>query len=107
MKFRIDKNIVEFIPEGPQETADLEVVWRKLIDCVKETRHLVPVGEYVPQKNNAAMFHIEGGAGNDLKQTERVNAEERTYICAVCNKYKNVAAGEKVPVCCNQEMETV
>jgi hypothetical protein len=32
-----------------------------MIDCVKFNKKLVPVGEYIPEKNNLARFAIEGG----------------------------------------------
>ena len=59
MKLRMDKNIVEFQPENQQEKDSLETLWRQLIDCVKETRKLVPIGEYVPEKENIARFTVE------------------------------------------------
>ncbi len=71
MRFRIEKNVVEFFPENPRETADLEVLWRKLVDCVRETGKLVPIGEFVPEKKNSAMFHIEGGAAAIRKTEDR------------------------------------
>lgn len=62
MKIEIDRNVVELRPENDQETASLETLWRLLIDCVKETRKLTPIGEYVPLKENMARFTIEGGS---------------------------------------------
>ena len=55
----MEKNIVEFQPENQQERDSLESLWRQLIDCVKETRKLVPIGEYVPEKENVARFTVE------------------------------------------------
>ena len=59
MKLRVEKNIVEFYPENEDEKDSLESLWRQLIDCVKETKKLVPIGEYVPEKNNVARCTIE------------------------------------------------
>ena len=59
MKLNVDRNLVEFTPENDQETADLEVLWNTMVDCVKFNKKLVPVGEYVPAKNKLARFVIE------------------------------------------------
>jgi len=59
MKIKIDKNLVEFIPESNQETTDLQQLWNTIVDCVKFNKKLVPIGEYVPQKSNQARFTIE------------------------------------------------
>ena len=59
MKFHMEKNIVEFYPENDNEKDSLELIWKQLIDCVKETKKLVPIGEYVPEKKNVARFTIE------------------------------------------------
>ncbi|MDH3347545.1 MAG: hypothetical protein OEM02_05515 [Desulfobulbaceae bacterium] len=59
MKLRFEKNIVEFCPENEEEKDSLETLWRQLIDCVKDTKKLVPIGEYVPEKNNVARFTVE------------------------------------------------
>ena len=59
MKIKVDKNVVEFVPENTQETTDLEKLWNKIVDCVKFNKKLVPIGEYVPQKSNLARFAIE------------------------------------------------
>ena len=61
MKITVDRNVVEFSPETSQETADLEVLWRVVVDCVKDSKRLTPIGEYVPVKANTARFVIEGG----------------------------------------------
>lgn len=106
MRFRIEKNVVEFHPENPQETADLEVLWRKLVDCVRDTGKLVPIGEFVPEKKNSAMFHIEGGAAAAADVVECRAAADGTYVCTVCNRYEQVKAGEGVPECCGRPMES-
>lgn len=59
MRIRIDRNVVEFTPENDQETSELEALWRIVIDCVKDSRKLAPIGEYLPAKNNMARFVIE------------------------------------------------
>jgi len=60
MKIRIEKELVEFSPDNKDETAMLEALWRLIVDCVRFNKKLVPVGEYVPLKNNVARFVIEG-----------------------------------------------
>ncbi|MFH1092499.1 MAG: hypothetical protein V1742_13115 [Pseudomonadota bacterium] len=59
MKIRRDKNLVEFTPENERETKDLEALWNTIVDCARFNKKLVPVGEYVPVKNNLARFVIE------------------------------------------------
>lgn len=107
MKITIDRNVVELTPATPQETADLETLWRVLVDCVKETRKLTPIGEYVPTKQNLARFTIEGVAGGLAAMSERSAEEECTYVCMTCNKYTNLKTGETVPLCCGVSMEPI
>ena len=59
MKITREKNLVEFTPESESETKELETLWNTIVDCVKFNKKLVPVGEYVPVKKNAAQFVIE------------------------------------------------
>ncbi len=60
MKISVEKNVVEFVPDNDQETAQIQVLWNTIVDCVKFNRKLVPIGEYVPEKSNLARFAIEG-----------------------------------------------
>lgn len=107
MKISIDRNVVELTPATPQETADLETLWRILIDCAKETRRLTPIGEYIPTKQNLARFTIEGILGGLPAKSELTAPEECTYVCMTCNKYSNLKSGEAVPLCCGVSMEPV
>ncbi len=107
MKITVDRNVVEFRPESNQETADLEVLWRVVVDCMKENKKMVAIGEYVPTKENLARFVIEGVAGGQTTWSEAKAAADDTYYCAVCNKYMNVKAGQGVPMCCGRNMETM
>ena len=59
MKIKIEKDLVEFGPENENETAMLEDLWRLMVDCVRFNKKLVPVGEYIPQKQNLARFVVE------------------------------------------------
>ena len=60
MKINMDKDLVEFVPENDDETAMLEALWQLMVDCVRFNKKLVPVGEYIPQKQNLARFVVEG-----------------------------------------------
>jgi hypothetical protein len=60
MKIKVEKNIVEFVPQNDTETHQLQTLWNTIVDCVKFNKKLVPIGEYVPQKSNQARFSIEG-----------------------------------------------
>ena len=59
MKITIEKQLVEFVPENDQEVAQMEKLWRVVVDCVKFNKKLVPVGEFVPQKSTVARFAIQ------------------------------------------------
>lgn len=59
MKLKIDQTIVEFTPEGEEETKQVSDLWNLLVDCAKFNRKLVPIGEFTPKVNSAARFNIE------------------------------------------------
>lgn len=107
MKISLDKNVVDFFPETPAETAAMEVLWRKIIDCAGTSKTLAPIGEYVPSKKNQLSFVIEGGDGGKTVWSETISTDDCSYVCAICNKYMNVKAGEAVPLCCGKLMENV
>jgi len=107
MKLVLDKNVVDFVPETPAETAAMEVLWRKIIDCAGTSKVLAPIGEYVPTKKNQLSFVIEGGDGGKTVWSQSASATDSTYVCAICNKYMNVKAGESVPLCCGKLMENM
>ena len=107
MKIKVDKNVVEFSPESPQETADMEVLWRVMVDCMKFNKKMTPIGEYVPTKEDMARFVIEGVTGGKTEWTEHTSSDDNSYYCAICNKYMNVKKGERIPLCCGKEMETL
>ena len=98
MKITFDKNVVDFIPETETETANMEILWRKIIDCAGFSKHLAPIGEYIPSKKNQLSFVIEGGS-------EQASTKTCTYTCAGCNKTVTVKAGEEVPLCCGKLMD--
>ena len=105
MKIVVDKNVVEFHPETPQETADMETMWRVVVDCVQDSKKLEPIGEFIPTKSNIARFVIENVPGGQTHYSEDTVDEECTVYCAICNKYAHLEAGDSVPNCCGREME--
>ena len=107
MKITIDKNVVEFVPENAGETQSMEILWRVMVDCIKENKKMVPIGEYIPSKANLARFVIEGIPGGKTQWTDTAAEQDETVICMVCNKYMNVKAGQSVPLCCGRPMEAM
>jgi hypothetical protein len=59
MRIKIDENIVEFKPETETEKKDLVALWNVVVDCVRYNKKLVPIGEYVPIKDQVAQFSVE------------------------------------------------
>jgi hypothetical protein len=107
MKITIDKNVVEFVPETPAETQDLETLWRITVDCLNDNKRLSPIGEFTPVKNNLARFVIEGLPGGVTQRVTETAEADATYYCATCNKYMRVAKGERLPTCCGNVMENM
>jgi len=105
MKITVDRNVVEFRPDNEQETAELEVLWRVIVDCARDNKKMVAIGEYIPQKENLARFVIEGVPGGKTTMSDQQAEADGSYYCAVCNKYYNVKKGEEVPYCCGKVME--
>jgi hypothetical protein len=106
MKLDIVKSHVDVIPETPQETICLETLWRLLCECNGLGKKLVPIGEYVPQKNNVASFHIEGMNQEEENTFVEVRAaEDLMAYCKLCNKLLSVKKGEVIPMCCGKRME--
>ena len=56
MKIRIDKDIVEFIPEHAAEKAELEALWVKMGNCLGDTKQLQPIGTYLPSEDRVAVL---------------------------------------------------
>lgn len=108
MKINVDRNVVEFLPDNEQETASMEVLWRVIVDCARENKKMVAIGEYIPMKENLARFVIEDMPGGTTQwSAEHIANDDCTYICTICNKYMNVAKGKEVPLCCGREMEAM
>ncbi|MDR3240342.1 MAG: hypothetical protein LBT44_09705 [Clostridiales bacterium] len=107
MKLNIEKNLVEVWPESPGEKIDLEELWRILIDCNGAALKLAPVGEYVPQKQNKAVFYIEGLDPEKPTYTPIVVQEDCTVWCRTCNGLQQLKKGDPIPICCGKIMEVV
>lgn len=108
IKIDIKKSHVVLAPENDEEKAKLTALWKLLVDCIGDSRKLVPIGEYVPQKGSlSASFHIEGIESESSSFVEvRVEKDESVY-CKTCNKLLNLKAGEVIPLCCGSMMEIV
>jgi hypothetical protein len=108
MKINIDKNLVELSPENADETSKLEALWRLMVDCVRFNKKMVPVGEYVPQKDNMARFAIEGASAEGEPDYPEVYADKDCRcFCQTCNKYVELKQGEQIPPCCGKLMEVL
>ncbi len=108
MKIEINKNLVEFTPENEDEKKKLEALWRLMVDCVRFNKKMVPVGEYIPSKNNLARFAIEGlevSKGTTYPEV-RVDKDCRAY-CQTCNKFVELKKGDLIPPCCGKLMEVL
>lgn len=108
MQINIEKNLVELTPENPDEKTKLEALWRLMVDCVRFNKKLVPIGEYIPQKNEFARFAIEGMASEGIDEYAEVFAEEecRCY-CQTCNKFVELKMRDRIPPCCGKLMEVL
>lgn len=106
MHIRIAKNLVELVPDSPEEKAKLRTVWRLLVDCNQGTRRLVPVGEFVAAREHGATFAVEGPGADRLPEFPDIVVEEdcRVY-CDTCNKIQDLKKGERIPPCCGKLME--
>ena len=106
MQINIEKNLVEFTPENADETAKLQTLWRVLVDCARFNKKMVPVGEYIPQKNAFARFAIEGMETKGTPDYPEIFVDKdcRCY-CQTCNKYVMLKKGDRIPPCCGKLME--
>jgi Zn finger protein HypA/HybF involved in hydrogenase expression len=106
MQINIDKNLVEFTPENADETAKLQTLWRVMVDCARFNKKMVPVGEYIPQKNSFARFAIEGMESPGVGEYAEIFVDKdcRCY-CQTCNKYVMLKKGDRIPPCCGKLME--
>jgi hypothetical protein len=59
MKIELEGTLLKMTPENEREKAELNQLWSIIIDCVKENKKLVPVGQYIPGMKEVATFNIE------------------------------------------------
>ena len=106
MKIRIDKDVVEMIPEHAAERAELEALWIKMGNCLGGTKSMQPIGTYVPSHDRSALFHIGGLTQQEANTVPEVRAPYDTAVyCVTCNKTVHVKSGEVIPFCCGRMME--
>ncbi len=108
MKIDIEKSRVTLSPENAEEKAKIEAIWRILVDCIGDSRKLVPIGEYTPLKGDAgASFQIEGLEPQESSYVEVKVEQESEVYCRTCNKLLALNAGDVIPLCCGKMMEIV
>ncbi len=59
MKIELEGTLIKMTPENAREKDELNQLWVILIDCVKENKKLVPVGQYIPGIKEVAVFNVE------------------------------------------------
>ena len=59
MKIQLEGTLIRFTPESESEADELNQLWTIVIDCVKDNKKLVPVGEYIKGIKEVATFNIE------------------------------------------------
>ena len=108
IKIELEKSRVLLTPESDKERAKLEALWKVLIDCVNDSRKLVPIGEYIPEKGSkTASFTIEGLEPNDSSFVEVKVESDASVYCRTCNKLMNLKAGDIIPLCCGKYMDII
>lgn len=59
MKIELEGTLIRMTPESGSEKEQLNQLWSIIIDCVRQNKKLVPVGEYIPGMKEVATFNIE------------------------------------------------
>jgi hypothetical protein len=59
MKIELEGSLLKMTPENDREKTELNQLWTLIIDCAKDNRKLVPVGQYLPGTKEVATFNIE------------------------------------------------
>jgi hypothetical protein len=59
MKIELEGTLLKMTPENDREKEELNQLWTIIIDCVKENKKLVPVGQYIRGMKEVATFNIE------------------------------------------------
>jgi len=59
MKIELEGSLIKMTPENERETIELNQLWTIVIGCARDSKKLVPVGEYLPGIKETAVFNIE------------------------------------------------
>ncbi|TAN44256.1 MAG: hypothetical protein EPN22_07150 [Nitrospirae bacterium] len=59
MKIELEGTLLKITPENDREKTELNQLWNIIIGCVNEGKKLVPVGAYIPNIKEVAVFNIE------------------------------------------------
>jgi len=59
MQLTVEGSQIKMIPETEHEKENLDALWKLLIRCDQDSKHLCPVGEYLPDRDGAACFVIQ------------------------------------------------
>lgn len=59
MKIELEGTVLKMTPENTREKEELNQLWTIIIDCVKDNKKLVPIGQYIPGMKEVATFNIE------------------------------------------------
>ena len=103
MKIEINRDIAELIPETPEEWAQLEVFWLKLIPSGGRTKGLLPLGAYPTGPEKPAQFRMEGLSLAEKHDLPVLRAPEATEAwCPACGQVRRLQPGEIIPHCCGR-----
>ena len=106
MKIEINRDIAELIPETPEEWAQLEAFWLKLIPSGGRTKGVLPLGAYPTGPEKPAQFRMEGLSLAEKHDLPVLRAPEATEAwCPVCGQVRCLQPGEIIPHCCGRRME--
>lgn len=59
MKIELEGTVLKMTPENAREKEELNQLWTIIIDCVKDNKKLVPIGQDIPGMKEVATFNIE------------------------------------------------
>ncbi len=59
MKIELEGSLLKMTPENDREKTELNQLWTIIIDCAKDNKKLVPVGQNLPGSKEVATFNIE------------------------------------------------
>jgi len=59
MTITVEGSQIKMVPDTDHEKENLDALWKLLIRCVVDSKVLCPVGEYLPDRDEAACFVIQ------------------------------------------------